>query len=196
MTHGLDTASSLRRLLRMIPPPPKPFEVRGKLASISSTGGKPGAFPPDYLALVKEYGSGEFRTEGDVSMIASVHNPFAPAYSAFIKKEHESLREYKVQEGGGYSSYEIYPVSPGLLQWGWAEGRKAFFWLTEGAPSEWPIIIMWDFEFLARYEMPLVVFFEKLLGGDMECRFLGDETKPIRLDPSRITFLPRAMRRG
>jgi hypothetical protein len=188
-----NTKSSLQRLLKMIPPPSTPLETAGDLASLVFAKGNKGAFPLDYLTLVEKYGSGEFRGEGDIGMIASVHNLRAAAYQSYLDKEHEYLREYKVEEGGGYSAYDIYPASPGLLQWGWAEGRKAYFWLTEGAPSRWPIIIMWDFEFAGRFDMPLVVFLEKLLSGKLDCRFLGDETQPLLLNPSRISFVPRVM---
>jgi hypothetical protein len=193
---SFSTDKSLARLLKRIPPPAKPLETKRQPATLMFAGGRQEAFPRDYLALGEKYGSGEFDQAADVSMIVSIHNPRAPAYRSFLDKEHAFLQQYKTEEGGGYSAYDIYPVSPGLLEWGWAEGRKEFFWLTEGSPSKWPIIIMWDCEFLARFEMPVVVFLERLLCGDLDCNFIGDETKPIRLDPSRIRFEPQAMRRS
>jgi hypothetical protein len=191
-----NTDSSLRRLLRMIPPPPEPLEIERPPVPLVFEAARPGAFPADYLDLVEKYGSGEFRQKADVSMIASIHNPRAPAYQSFLDHEHAFLRQYKTDEGGGYRAYDIHPVTPGLLQWGWAEGRKAYFWHTVGEPAQWPIIIMWDFEFAGRFDMPLLVFLERLLCGELDCNFMGDETRPIRLDPSRISFQPRRMPRG
>jgi len=191
--QAIDYASSLQRLLELVLPPLASLEVEGPPATISFGDGRRVTFPPDYLALVGKYGSGEFNQDGDVGMVVSVHNPRAAVFQKSLDKEHAYLREYKQQEGGGYAAYDIFPDTPGLLQWGWAEGRKAYFWLTEGAPEQWPLIVMWDFEFFGRFDMPLVVFLERLVSGEMDARFLGDESEPMRLDPALISFAPRPM---
>src|SRR5262245_30660800 len=189
----VDFGASLSRLLKMVPPPSTPLETGLPPASIAFTGNRPVEFPPDYLALAERYGSGEFRQDDDVGMIASVHNPRAPAYQASLDREHTDLREYKADEGGGYAAYDIFPSTPGLLEWGWARGRKSYFWLTDGPPAQWPLVVMWDFEFFGRYDMPVVVFLERLVSGELDARFLGDELMPMRLDSTRIAFTPRPM---
>jgi hypothetical protein len=193
---AVDYRSSLARLVELVPPPAIPLEFEQPPAALSFAGDRPVTFPPDYVALIEKYGSGEFNQDGHVGMIASVHNPQAPAFLTFLEREHASLREYKQEEGGGYGAYEIFPDTPGLLEWGWAEGRKAYFWLTEGAPEKWPLIVMWDFEFFGRFDMPVVVFLERLVGGQLDARFLGDETVSMRLDHTRISFIARPMLAG
>jgi hypothetical protein len=192
----VDFGPSLQRLVRLVPPPPIPLEVERPPVCMAFAGGQPVVFPPDYLALVEKYGSGDFWDAGDVGMIASVHNPRAAPYQTVFDREHAFLQEYKEDEGGGHAAYDIFPISPGLLQWGRADGRKPYFWLTDGPPAQWPLILMWDFEFFGRYDMPVVVFLERLISGDLDARFLGDETVPMRLDAARITFSPRPMPPG
>ena len=191
-----NTELSLQHLMKMVPPPTSPLEVARKPARLIFTGGKQVDFPPDYLALVDRYGSGWFWFDenGESGMIAEIHNPRASAYKGLLDKEHEFLRQYKVEEGDGYKAYDIFPASPGLLQWGSAEGRQAYFWLTEGSPSQWPIIVMWDFEFFGQYDMPLAVFLEKLVAGKLDARFLRDERVPMKLEPSRVSFVAHATR--
>jgi hypothetical protein len=188
---SFDTDLSLQRLTSIVPPPPTPLEVERQPASLFFAGGQPVEFPPDYLALVDKYGSGWFDQDGEVGMIAKVFNPRAAAYQNVIEHEHGFLREYKAEWGDGYQAYDIYPTTPGLLEWGWAAGRHAYFWLTEGLPAQWPLIVMWDFDFFGRYDMPLVVFLERLVAGELDARFLRGV--PMRLDPTRITFVPQGM---
>jgi hypothetical protein len=187
-----DVRVSLRRLLRRIPPPRIPREVGREPTALTFASGAPVKFPPDYLRLTGKYGSGEFVEEGDLGMLVSAHNPRARAYRRFLDTKHRTARLMKQQEGE-YRDYEIFPASPGLLQWGWAEGRKGYFWLTEGSPPRWPTVVMWDHRFAGRFDLPVVVFLERLLCGDLDCRFIGDEREVIRLNPSRISFVSRSM---
>jgi hypothetical protein len=152
--------------------------------------------PPDYLRLTKVYGSGEFNQDGGVGMIAEVYNPRAAAFRAQFDWWHNHLRWYKAEEGGGYKDYNIFPDNPGLLMWGRTDDRKAYFWLTEGPAERWPLIVMWDSEFFGRYDMPLTAFLDQLVAGELDARFLGDESVPMRLDTARIRFIPRAMPLG
>ena len=189
----MKTDNALTRLLKMVPPPAAPLEILGEPAALQFSSGDPLVFPSDYLALNLAYGSGWFKTEGPVSMIVTPCNPFAAPYAAAMESDHSFYSQYKRDEGGGFTPYEIFPRQAGLLQWGWAEGRKHFFWLTEGEPSQWPTIILWDLEFLARVDLPVTEFLAQLIAGDLPCAFIGDESKPVRLDPALITFQPRAM---
>lgn len=189
-----DTDLSFQRLLKMVPAPNSPLEVEREPARLTFADGRPVDFPLDYINLVSNYGSGWFDEDGEIGMIAEIHNPLAPRYTEILEKEHQFLREYKEEEGDGYKEYDVFPSSPGLLQWGWAEGRKAYFWLTEGSPSCWPTIVMWDFEFFGKYSMPMVVFLEKIIGGELDARFLAVESAPMKLDFSRVKFVSHATR--
>jgi hypothetical protein len=188
-----DHTASLQRLLALVPPPLIVLEVERPPATLSFADGRVVTFPPDYLAFIEKYGSGEFSHAGEVGMIVSVYNPRAAVFRRVLDREHTYLREYKRAEGGGYAEYDIFPDTAGLLQWGWNDSRIVFFWLTEGAPERWPLIVMWDFEFFGRYDMPIVTFLERLVAGELDARFLGDETEPMRLDPTRVSFIARPM---
>jgi hypothetical protein len=188
---------ALERLAKMVPPPASPLELEREPACLTFSDGEPVHFSPDYLALVDTYGSGWFKESGDIGMIAEIHNPRAVAYRNIFDGEHEFLRRCKAEERrgkSGYAAYEIFPASPGLNQWGYAEGRKAYHWLTEGPPCRWPIIVMWEFEFFASDDMSVVEFLEKLLAGELDAGFLADAKTPLRLDSPSVSFVAHATR--
>lgn len=193
---GAAVQTALRRLTRLVTPPESPLEVTGRPPRLMFASGAPVRLPPDYLQLTKLYGSGEFSLDGGAGMIAEVYNPRAAAFRERFDWWHGHLRWYKAEEGRGYEKYAIFPESPGLLMWGSSDQRQAYFWLTEGMPERWPLIVMWQSEFFSRYEMPLVVFLYRLVAGELDARFLGDESSPMRLDADRISFIPRLMPPG
>jgi hypothetical protein len=191
-----DTQAALDRLAETIPPPQKPLETKGSLASLTFANGRPVVFPPDYVQLATLYGSGDFRSDekygdGFIGDLVYLMNPRAARYSDFLKDESEFVQEFKSSEGDEYVPYDVYPQTPGVLQWGWCQGRKRYFWLTEGKPKDWPVLVMYDLEIWTRFDMPMTVFLQRLFFGELDCGFIGWPGELSRRDPAKITFHPR-----
>src|SRR5262249_54817600 len=101
---------------------------------------------------------------------------------------------FKVEEGNDYIPYCIWPEQSGLLLWGYGEHRKHFFWLTEGDPRSWPVIVMYDIEIFTRFEMPMLPFLEKLLCGHIDCSFIGGvDDHGNRINPASLRFVQRIL---
>jgi hypothetical protein len=177
-------STALKRLAEVVAPPRKPLQVTGTIRGDIR-------FPDDYLALIGLYGSGSFQVEG-AGAVLTLLNPYWRGYWKRVQEELELVREFKEEEGDEYIPYEIHPDSPGLLIWGYGEGRKHYFWLTEGKPNRWPNIVMYDIELFTRFDIPMVVFLQRLLCGELDCTFIGLSVENNRIDPSTVTFNPEA----
>ena len=188
-----DPAASFARLTRIAPPPASPLEVGGQLPGLRFADGGSAKFPSDFLTLVQAYGSGEFQSDDELGMVAGLLNPRAPAYARARDYDLETIRGFKEEEGDEYIPYALYPDRPGLLPWGWAECRRHYFWLTEGEPADWPVVVLYDLEIFTRFDMPVVVFLEQLVGGSLEASFIGT---PGHFDPARIKFTQRPVIAG
>lgn len=183
-----NVTAALERLREIAPMWGKPFRPRGTIPRNIPT------LPEDYLRLVSVYGNGRFVHQGRGLIV--LLNPYLPDYWKTVQDELEFIRECKNQEGNELFPYDIYPDSPGLLLWGYGEyggyketrrRRRHYFWLTDGKHDSWPVMVLYDS--FTRFELPVVVFLQQLLSGDMDCSFLGlvdpITGKPInRIDPS------------
>ena len=85
------------------------------------------------------------------------------------------------------------PSPDSVPEMAWYESLVAVSRRARAAQIIWPVFID-DFEFFGRFDMPLVVFLARLIGGELDARFLSDETVPMRLDPTKIKFVQRPMR--
>jgi hypothetical protein len=170
---------SLERLVKAITPPTTPLHAPGTVGSAGAT------FPDDLYLFISTYGSGSFQYEG--SDLVVVLNPFEPRYQAKRDKYLDLIREYKQEEGNNYIPYDIHPEKPGLFTWGWGEGRKHFFWLTQGEANDWPVIALYDIELFNRFDMPMILFLEQLLTGQMDADFIGI---PGKLAARAVEFHP------
>jgi hypothetical protein len=191
-----DNEASLSRLIGAIPPPQHPLETTGHVSLLHFTDGQQVVFPPDYLRLIDAYGSGDFTSderygEGTIGDILHLRNACAPGYQTCLMQESSFLREYKESEGDRYVPYAVYPDKPGILPWGGADFRLSYFWLTEGKPEQWPVLLMHDLEIWTRFDMPMTVFLEQLLFGEINCSCIGWRGEYSRRNPAHISFRPR-----
>jgi hypothetical protein len=128
---------SIERLTQLVPPPTSPTEV-GPLERWVAAEAELGIeLPPDYRDFVVAYGSGLF------AAFYVVYNPFASSPLIRLKDRVDKLcaieRQTKLSRIMNVP-YPIYPEPGGILPWGCDENGNYYYWLTEGAPSAWPVI--------------------------------------------------------
>jgi SMI1-KNR4 cell-wall len=177
----------LDRLQSLIPPPAEPVEA-GPLALRTTIEQSLGlALPDDLYDFVLVYGSGGFRTP-DFSGLLHVHNPFSPT---FVELENEwltLLRTSKAYEDESYIPFGIHPDKPGLFHLGYDDGGRFVFWLTEGDPNEWPILV-WTLEkTFQRIDDRLVDFLINLFSGKIDCWGAGHDAAWFKAHAKEITF--------
>jgi len=159
---------SLKELLDAIPPPPQPRYVDGSLLDPSLP-----ALPEDHAALIHAYGSGEF-AYGEIGCIIEVFNPRDPWHKKVVGESHELLREYRKSEGNEYMRYPVYPERSGVLICGWNDSRDYWFWHVNDADStRWPTVFYGDMQDAYEFDLPMVVFMQKLFFGEISRRDLN-----------------------
>lgn len=135
------------------------------------------------------YGSGQFGSSLDV------YNPFAAAYRRTIGFMANIHRKLKESEGPDYIPFEIYPISPGLLPFAHSIGsRDKFFWLTDGPPDTWPIILMgedWKGNVFERWNMSMTSLLSRLFRGELES-VIKDQNF-ARQNFAGIKFVPKVL---
>jgi hypothetical protein len=119
-------------------------------------------FPADYKRLIECYGTGQF---GEFVLIMNPfcvnkyisqrlvmkhnyfwtgadHDPVPPTSS-----DPDYLRiwnQLRAHEKAARAAcpYDFYPTHPGLFPWGIVSDNEAWtFWLTEGDPNHWPVVV-------------------------------------------------------
>ncbi len=175
----------LGELIAAVAPPKTPIGV-----SVHAKAPNLPALPPDLMKFIQAYGSGYFDIDG--SIFLEVLNPYSDDYWAKQNRDLDTIRQLKLSEGDEYIPYEIYPDQPGLLLWGYGEDRKHFFWFTDGDPSVWPVIAMYDLEIFTRFDLSMLSFTKQLLCGEIDCSFIGGvDTANNHVDPQTCKFVQK-----
>ncbi len=126
----------VQRLTQLVAPPQNPVAV--DLHAFERKVGVP--LPQDFAQLMQTYGPGTF--DEFVSVLAP--DP-AIRYTMFGRTQVErEINEGLAASHGDpdYSfPYPIYPDDGGLLKWGEHGGAHRLWWLTQGDPYGWPVLI-------------------------------------------------------
>lgn len=141
------------------------------------------ALPSDYKDFVETFGTGRI---GD---FVSVHNPFSQLSLTNL----ESMIEYTcmvlqaiLETPGRSLPFGIHPDSPGLLSWGKDDNGTDYYWYTDGAPDDWPCVVLelqgkkWQ-----RFDMPMTDFLAQAFAGELICDLWPDD---VAVSNGLITF--------
>ncbi len=154
---------ALVELLAAVPPPATPKHNGSEAVKALTTAGLVLPLPGDLVAFAARYGSGMF------SDTLIIHNPFDPDYTSQVEEVSRCYRELKQAEGDAVIPYRVYPDRPGLLLCGSEVNGGMIFWLTEGEPDQWPLVLMTcDFQFERRDES-LTSFLAQVFSGRTGC---------------------------
>lgn len=128
---------AIEELLAVVPPPKKPLEAGDPTAwgGIEDQVGT--KLPTDLREFGLRYGTGRF---ADIDRLFMVSNPFQRDYVQTIRQVCDLRRSSRIA-CNTTGPYEFFPQSPGLLPWGGDDNGYGLFWLTQGAPDEWPTVI-------------------------------------------------------
>lgn len=154
---------AIDELIAVVPPPHNPTET-GSLEAWSAIECAIGiALPEEIRDFGLRYGSGMF---GDT---VEVYNPFSVNYLDTIRQVSDCYRDLKRAEGHEFIPYHIYPDKPGLLVWGSDVNGHMMFWLTEGEPAQWPLILMTVDAQFERWNVPITTFLARIFQGEIGC---------------------------
>lgn len=132
------------------------------------------ALPTDYKQYLEHYGTG---------IIGSVVIPYNPFCLRSLPKVHQTCRDWmrqllgiqdlKQHFGTAVFPYPIYPESGGALPWGSTENGDQLFWLTEGEPDSWTVVInearSSEFE---QFDKTMTTFLHNWIQDELQSRIL------------------------
>ena len=153
---------SINQLLQIVPPPEQPLQV-GTLARWREIEAQMGlVLPNDLYELSTRYGSGWFCN-------VHIHNPFATDYQETIHHVLDMFRVLREDLGAEAVPYPLFPEHPGLYPAGSEDNGGVIFYLTQGNPDDWPLLL-WDKR--TKWEqlnMSVTTFLVRTLKKDLEC---------------------------
>lgn len=153
---------SIEELLKVAPPPKKPIQTGpdSLLADVQSRLGI--VLPDDLVEFARRYGRGKF---GGWLYILT---PFAEDFELRVQGNCERMVE--MREGDDVP-FGVFPDRPGLFPWGGGPNGERMFWLTEGPPKQWPIILhaIGPSEFERWDGMTMTTFLAKALTNEIKC---------------------------
>src|SRR5262249_54774047 len=128
---------SLAKLKKLIRPPDRPSEI-GSLEHWRAVEGQLGtSLPRDYREFISTYGTGVF------AHFYCVYSPFSKNKHLSLLRCAELVCRYNRQSREEFPErfpYPYFPEPDGLLPWGVDENGNDYFWLTQGAPSNWIVV--------------------------------------------------------
>ncbi len=159
---------SVTELSAVVPPPAQPRDV-GDLAAWSAVEARVGTrLPTDFREFVFRYGTGVFNDPGRLCVFP--RNPLAPDFEARFRADLDWVRQMKALAGEGEFPYGVFPTAPGLILWADDDNGCMFFWLTEGDPDDWPVLVtppggyFWE-----RFDMPMTSFLAQAFSRRLVC---------------------------
>jgi hypothetical protein len=165
---------SIESLLNVMPPPTAPIESGNKKewssieASIGTT------LPEDFKEYINLYGTGK------ILRFLWPFNPFSKNdnlnLGMQLTLQLDALRELKDEFGFEECPYPLYPEPEGLLPWGVTDNGDVLFWLTDGIPENWPIIVNEGrVAVYERYDESMTSFLSKLLSKNIISKIFPDD---------------------
>ncbi len=174
---------SREQLIDVLPRPKKVVETGQpeQWPTIEATLGV--VLPDDYKAYINRFGTGL------VCNFVYVLNPFSRWEKLnlleAITKRLPLLQNARAESPSGISPFRPYPEPGGLLPWGTTENGDGLYWITEGAPDMWSIVInevrSENFE---AFSGPMTSFLYDLVTRRIDSEILSD------LLSKKITFRP------
>lgn len=170
---------TMEALLRVVPPPERPFGFAGPWEQLEAELGTP--LPPDYKDFVRLYGHGYFMRFLGVDVPRSSNGN--TRLEKNIPLVCKIFAEFDPPDG---RPFPLWPSPEGLIPFGATDDGDYLFWLASGAPEEWRVVV-WD-RGMQEYELldcDLTGFLAGLATGELLPKEFPD------LLPCECLFEPR-----
>lgn len=127
---------SIERLMAVVPPPAAPSETfRGPWEPVEAWIGQ--ALPPDYKDFVRTYGGGSFFRD-----TVLIYVPGATLLGARLESQVPLICRTFVEVGHDGLPYRAWPEVDGLVPVGSTNCGDDIFWLPNGEPSTWKVVVL------------------------------------------------------
>jgi hypothetical protein len=126
---------TIERLMAVVPPPAAPSQAfRGPWEPVEAKIGR--ELPPDYKAFVRLYGGGYFFDDLVMINVAEATSP-----GARLESQVPLICGTFTAFGDDRLPYRLWPEAGGLIPFGVTIDGDYIFWLPEGAPAAWKVVV-------------------------------------------------------
>ena len=172
---------SVASLSQIMPPPPVPIDAVGDWGDVERAIGT--NLPNDFKNFIELYGS------GTIGRFITVYNPFSFRTEINLidqsRRQLSALQELR-EEFTWDRVYSLYPNPGGLFPVAVTDNGDFIYWLTEGIPDEWTIVVNEsrgpDYEV---FGFSLTFFLKKVIDKSVRCRAF-----PENLFGNHVEFFP------
>lgn len=159
---------ALAKLVALVPPPKSPTAAKGDFAKVEADLGTP--LPSDWKALVETYGYGSF-----VSFL-HLWSPFFEACTMVAQAKGALDADRTLAKMSKKAvPFTLFPDPDGALPFASTDNGDVLYWLTWGAPNEWPVAV-WNARSGESYDLfegGACALLAAWLGGEHEGNFLS-----------------------
>ncbi|MCC9609092.1 SMI1/KNR4 family protein [Blastopirellula sp. JC732] len=174
----------LDEVLTIIPIPEFPIDVDEN--AMKATQLELGVeLPSDFLAYARVFGSGTIVI--DETYDFEIYSPGRSTFIDFVRKFTDRQNQYRRATGNVNMPFGLFPEPEGLLPFGHRDDMY-FAWKTKGDPSEWTIVVIWQFE-PGGYQ-DFAIGFCEFLSGILRQKLRLAPFKTIWDDGAEIQFEP------
>ena len=159
---------AIDQLLKILPQPSSPTEARGSWEEVESA--LTIKLPNDFIAFIENYGTGRLNN------FLTVFNPFSKRANLNLlvqsKNQLGALAELQ-EQFTEFRTFTLFPKKGGLLPVAMTDNGDTIYWLTQGEPSEWSMVVCDargpEFE---RFDCSLTKFLVDILAGKLKCNVM------------------------
>lgn len=163
----------MEKLLEILSPPVSPHNIGNKQAwedFINTLGTE---LPSDYKKFIETYGT------GGIDNFIWILTPFVNDENVNFLKRKKDISEAYLQlkhDFPEYYKHNIFPVNGGLLPWAFTDNGDELYWLTEGEPDNWKIVVYETRSFENyMYSLTMTQFLYRILMKDLICDAFPDD---------------------
>ncbi|NTU21995.1 SMI1/KNR4 family protein [Brevibacillus sp. HB1.2] len=164
---------AIQKLKEILPPPIKAIHT-GNEEAFNEFQDKLGVMlPNDYKQFVLTYGV------GSIDDFIWVHNPFVENTALNLNEQMSDMLEAYNESRKNHPDHFKFPTFPekgGILPWGGTDNGDELYWLTQGDPENWKVLIYGtrssDF---VQYALTMTDFLQKVLNKEIICEFFPED---------------------
>jgi|SRR5262245_11127169 len=172
---------AIEDLMAVLSPPSQPV-FTGSVAAWQTVEHDLGlTLPSDLHDMCVRYGSGQV-------VGITIYNPFSPHYQQVVRNMLTIFRGLRDDLGQAAVPFLLFPERSGLFPVGKEDHGGTLFWLTDGEPDQWPLVLTDTTFKYEQLKMSLTMFLSKLVKKQIDC-LLWDRSELVKCYPE-IRFLP------
>ncbi|MDG5471415.1 SMI1/KNR4 family protein [Jeotgalibacillus sp. ET6] len=163
----------MEELSKILPPPKTPQKTGDKEQWRKFFGTLGTELPSDYVKYIETYGT------GGIDHFLWILTPFANDKNVNYLCRQKEIAVAYIQSKRNFPQYykhDVYPSNGGLLPWAYTDNGDELYWLTDGKPDEWKIVV-YESRSLENYtySLTMVEFLSQIITKELRCKAFPDD---------------------